>query len=70
MPQLIAATATMNKISMRKEEERWQAESDMRTLIEAEKIKADPKRLAAAQKCAKDKMMEVAAVAVEGAEKD
>lgn len=53
----------MNSISMRKQEEKWQAESDMRTLVEAEEIKRDPKRLAAAKKQAQEKMLEVAAVA-------
>lgn len=28
----------------------WEAESDLRTLIDAEKIKLDPKRLAAAMR--------------------
>jgi len=31
----------------------WQAQDDMRTLVEAEKIKKDPKRFAAARVCAK-----------------
>lgn len=46
----------------------WQIESDMRTLMEAEKIKADPKRLKAAQDLAKEKMMEVAKVASSNAD--
>ena len=46
----------------------WRAESDLRTLIEAEKIKKDKKRFAAAQAKAKDQMMEVAAVASEESE--
>jgi hypothetical protein len=54
---------TMNKIAMRKEEEKWRAESDLRTLTEAEEIKRDPKRLAMAQACAKEKLIEMAAVA-------
>lgn len=33
------------------DEKKWQAESDLRTLIEAEKIKADPERIKAAMKC-------------------
>lgn len=41
----------------------WQAEDDMRTLVRAMEIKRDPKRLAAAQACAKRKLEEVAAVA-------
>lgn len=40
----------------------WQAEDDMRTLMRAEEIKRDPKRLAAAKACAKKKIEEVAAV--------
>ena len=31
----------------------WRAQEDMRTLVEAEKIKKDPKRFAAASACAK-----------------
>ena len=41
----------------------WQAEDDMRTLMRAEEIKRDPKRLASAKACAKKKIEEVAAVA-------
>lgn len=46
----------------------WRADSDLRTLIEAEQIKKDPKRLAKAQAKAKERMLEVAAVASEKAE--
>lgn len=49
-------------INMRKEEERWRAESDMRTLMECEEIKKDPKRLAAVKSMAKEKLVELAAV--------
>lgn len=49
-------------ISRADEEKRWRAESDMRTLMEAEEIKKDPKRLAAAQAMAKEKLVELAAV--------
>lgn len=45
------------------EEMDWRVDGDMRTLIEAEQIKKDPKRLKAAQAAAKKKMLEVAAVA-------
>ncbi len=41
----------------------WQAESDMRTLMQAEEIRRDAKRLAAAKACAKKKLEEVATVA-------
>lgn len=40
----------------------WRAESDLRSLYEAEEIKRDPKRLAAAQACAKKKLEESASV--------
>lgn len=50
-------------------EDDWQTEQDMRTLMEAEKIKADPKRMAKVTAMAKKKMMEVAAIAAEGSEK-
>lgn len=46
----------------------WRADSDLRTLIEAEQIKKDPKRLAKAQAKAKERMLEVAAVASEKSE--
>lgn len=45
------------------EDEEWRVESDLRTLIEAEKIRRDPKRLAKAKAMAKSRMMEAAAVA-------
>lgn len=50
--------------SVRPDEE-WRAEADLNTLIEAEKIKADPKRYAKAQALAKRKMLDVAKVASE-----
>ena len=40
----------MNKAEMAKQERDWQAEADVRTLIEAEKIKKDKTRLATAMK--------------------
>lgn len=43
----------------------WQTESDLRTLIECEKIENDPKRFKAAKELAKKKMMEAASVASE-----
>ena len=49
------------------EDNRWRVESDLSTLMEAEKIKADSKRLAAAQALAKEKMMAVAKVAADDA---
>lgn len=55
-----------NVIAMTKAEDDWQAESDLRTMIECEKIEADPKRLAKVQALAKKRMMEVASIAAEG----
>lgn len=54
--------------SWKDEEARWQCENDMRTLMEAEKIKKDPKRMKAVQQMAKEKMMAVAAIASEAEE--
>lgn len=56
--------ASANVIAMDSDAE-WRADSDLRTLIEAEKIEADPKRYKAAQALAKKRMMEVAKVASE-----
>jgi hypothetical protein len=55
-------------IAITKHEDDWRGESDLRTLMEAEQIKKDPKRLAKAQALAKQKMMDVAKVA--SADKD
>lgn len=49
-------------------DDEWQIEQDLRTLIEAEKIEADPKRVAKARALAKKRMMEVAKVASESGE--
>lgn len=48
-----------------KPDEEWRVESDVSTLMEAERIKADPQRLAKAQALAKKKMMDVAKVATD-----
>ncbi len=58
--------AKVRAIAMTKSEDDWRAEDDMRTLMRAEEIKKDPKRLARAQALAKDRLMELAAVASEG----
>lgn len=50
---------------MVKADEEWRVESDMRTLMEAETIKNDPKRYAKVQAMAKQKMMEVAKIAAD-----
>lgn len=47
-------------------EQDWQAESDLRTMLECEVIEKDPKRLAAVQKLAKSKLLPLAGIAAEG----
>jgi len=55
----------MPKVSaMEKEENDWRAEDDLRTLVAAEKIKRDPKRLKAAM--AKKREMKKDLDAIEG----
>lgn len=49
--------------AMVKEQDDWQAEDDLRCLMNCEKIEKDPKRLKAAKDLAKKKLMEVAAIA-------
>lgn len=44
----------MNKAEMAKQEKKWQAEHDLRTLIEAAVIKKDKGRYAAAMKAHKE----------------
>lgn len=56
--------SSANLVTMDSDAE-WRAESDLRTLIEAEKIEADPKRMAKVRALAQKKMMEVAKVASE-----
>lgn len=51
-------------VAIRPDEE-WRCESDCHTLMEAEKIKADPKRYEKAKAYAKKKMMEAAKVAAD-----
>lgn len=43
----------------------WKAESDMRTLMEAEAIRRDAKRLAAAKACASKRLEDMASVMAE-----
>ena len=45
------------------DEDKWRAEDDMRTLARAEEVKRDPQRLAAAKRCAKERLTEMQAVA-------
>ena len=58
--------ARANTISMRKEEDDWQTQRDLETLMECERIEKDPKRLAKAQALAKKRLLDLAAVASEG----
>jgi len=55
---------------MAKSEAEWRTEDDMRTLARAAEIRADPKRLKAAQDLAKKKLLELAAVAGGGSDGD
>ena len=48
-----------------KTEDEWMVCRDMETLMEAEKIKADPERLKKAQAMAKTKMLSMAKVATD-----
>lgn len=48
----------------------WQVENDLRTLMDAEKIKKDPKRMAKVRAMAKARLLEVAAIATEGEGED
>lgn len=47
------------------DDKEWRAESDMRTLAEAEEIRKDPKRLKAAQAKAIEKIEELKSLAPE-----
>lgn len=38
------------------QEKKWRAESDLRTLVDAEKIKSDPDRLKSAMKMKREQM--------------
>lgn len=50
---------------IKKQEEEWRVEDDMRTLLRAAKIKKDKKRMAAVAKMAKAKLTEMASLAKE-----
>ena len=52
-----ASTAAMDK-----EQKKYMAESDLRTMIEAEKIKKDKGRFGAAMKCHAEQMKALAAI--------
>lgn len=51
-------------------DESWRVEGDLNTLIEADKIRGDKKRFAKVQALAKQKTMDVAAVATSDADGD
>ena len=57
-----------NMLAMRKEEDDWQTQRDLETLMECERIEKDPKRLAKAQALAKKRLLDLAAVASEGSD--
>jgi hypothetical protein len=59
-------SAKANTVAMRSSEDDWQVESDLRTMMECEKIEKDPKRLAAVQRLAKSKLIDLAGIAAEG----
>lgn len=52
--------------SMSIEDTEWRAESDLRTMMEAEMIEKDPRRLKAVQALAKSKLLDLAGIASEG----
>ena len=52
-----------------KEDEEWRVEDDMRTLMRAKEIEADPKRMAKVKIMAEKKLKEVAGVLSEAGEK-
>lgn len=43
----------------------WQVESDLRTMMDAEAIEKDPKRIAKVRELAKKKLLDLASVATE-----
>lgn len=60
------ASKLAGAIVSRSSEDDWQTESDLRTMLESEKIEKDPKRLAKVQALAKQKLMDLAGIASEG----
>ena len=52
----------MNKAEMAKQEKKWAAESDLRTLIEATRIRKDKTRFAAAMAVHKEQVKALASV--------
>jgi hypothetical protein len=67
-PAPIPATVRpMNKAEMAKEEKKWAAQHDLRTLIEAERIKKDKTRFNAALKAHAEAVKDMAKVQKEEA---
>lgn len=60
----MAKKSSGNAIAISSDEE-WRVENDLRTMMEAEVIEKDPKRLAKVRALAKKRMMEVASIAAE-----
>lgn len=49
--------------------DKWRAKDDMRTLLEAERIKKDKQRMAHVKRCAKEELAEMAALKTLAADK-
>lgn len=52
-------------IATRSSQDDWEAEADLRTMLECEKIERDPRRMAAMQKLAKARLLDLASIASE-----
>lgn len=50
-------------------DDKWRVESDVRTLVDAQTIRNDPKRFAAAKKLAKEQAEKMQAIGAQGAKK-
>jgi hypothetical protein len=59
-----------NALATIKPDEEWQVDDDMRTLIRAKEIQADPKRMAKIKTLARKKLETVASVLGEASEND
>lgn len=62
-PSIRGPVKNAPSMTISKEEQKWRAEDDMRTLLRAEEIKSDRARLAKASAVAKKQMAAVAKVA-------
>lgn len=60
----------MAKIETQSGNDDWQVEGDLRTLIEAEKVEKDAKRMAKVRALAKARLLEVAVIAADGEGED